>query len=84
MESILPSSECANGGFPNKNGCTCPPGFKGNKCEHGCGSNTFGIDCTGICSMRQTQCRQMMFCTKGFGCNCPAGYRGDDCTTGLE
>ncbi|XP_029343331.1 uncharacterized protein LOC100159980 [Acyrthosiphon pisum] len=81
MESISQPSVCANGGFPNKNGCTCPPGFKGNTCEHGCGPNKFGVDCTGICSMRQTQCRQMMFCTKGFGCNCPAGYRGGDCTT---
>jgi len=27
--------ECLNGGFSDKNGCTCPPGFKGNKCEHG-------------------------------------------------
>lgn len=81
MESISPSSVCANGGFSNKNGCTCPPGFKGNTCEHGCGPNKFGVDCTGICSMRQTQCRQMMFCTKGFGCKCPAGYIGDDCST---
>ncbi|KAL4119661.1 hypothetical protein QTP88_012455 [Uroleucon formosanum] len=81
MVSALPFTECANGGFSSNNGCTCPPGFKGNKCEHGCGPNTYGIDCTGICSIRQTQCRQMMFCTKDFGCNCPAGYRGDDCNT---
>jgi len=33
--SILPSSECLNGGFSDKSGCKCPPGFKGNKCEQG-------------------------------------------------
>jgi len=32
---VVPTSECLNGGFADKNGCTCPPGFKGNKCEHG-------------------------------------------------
>ncbi|KAL5235450.1 hypothetical protein ACI65C_002860 [Semiaphis heraclei] len=80
-KSVSPSSECLNGGFSNKNGCTCPPGFKGDKCEHGCGPNAFGIDCTGMCSMHKTQCRQMMFCTNGFGCKCPAGYRGDNCIT---
>ncbi|CAI6369742.1 unnamed protein product [Macrosiphum euphorbiae] len=73
--------ECLNGGFSDKNGCTCPPGFKGNKCEHGCGPNTFGADCTGMCSIHKTHCRQMMFCTNSFGCKCPAGYTGDDCTT---
>lgn len=79
--SILPSSECLNGGFSDQNGCKCPPGFKGNKCEQGCGPNSFGVDCTGMCSMHQTHCQQMMFCTNGFGCKCPAGYRGDNCTT---
>ncbi|XP_060876579.1 uncharacterized protein LOC132949615 [Metopolophium dirhodum] len=78
---VLPTSECLNGGFADKNGCTCPPGFKGNKCEHGCGPNAFGADCTGMCSIHKTHCRQMMFCTYSFGCKCPAGYRGDDCTT---
>ncbi|CAI6363846.1 unnamed protein product [Macrosiphum euphorbiae] len=73
--------ECLNGGFSDKNGCTCPPGFKGNKCEHGCGPNAFGADCTGMCSIHKTHCRQMMFCTNNFGCKCPAGYTGDDCTT---
>ncbi|XP_001943393.2 uncharacterized protein LOC100166399 [Acyrthosiphon pisum] len=83
-QPVLPTSECLNGGFADKNGCTCPPGFKGNKCEHGCGPNAFGADCTGICSIHKTHCRQMMFCTYSFGCKCPAGYRGYDCTTECE
>ncbi|XP_060851896.1 uncharacterized protein LOC132930188 isoform X2 [Rhopalosiphum padi] len=78
---LIPQSlGCFNGGFANQNRCICPPGFKGNNCEYGCGSNRFGTDCTGMCSIHQTQCRQMIFCTKGFGCKCPAGYSGFNCT----
>lgn len=80
-QSVSPSGMCLNGGFENKNGCTCPPGFKGDKCEHGCGPNAFGGDCAGMCSILQTHCQQMKLCTKGFGCKCPAGYSGDNCTT---
>ncbi|KAF0768457.1 tenascin-like, partial [Aphis craccivora] len=84
QKSISLISQCLNGGFANKTGCTCPPGFKGENCEHGCGPNTFGADCTGICSMYQTQCQQLMFCTKGFGCKCPAGYNGKECNKGIK
>ncbi|XP_026805156.1 tenascin-like [Rhopalosiphum maidis] len=74
------SSECLNGGVPSRNGCTCPTGFKGKNCEHGCGPNKFGADCTGICSIHQSHCRQMKICTTEFGCKCPTGYSGPHCT----
>lgn len=35
---ILESSSsllCLNGGFTHKNQCICPPGFKGDNCDHG-------------------------------------------------
>lgn len=34
--------------------------------------------------MHQTQCQQMIFCTKGFGCKCPAGYSGRECNKGIK
>ncbi|VVC42009.1 EGF-like, conserved site,EGF-like domain [Cinara cedri] len=80
-QSSSSSLACLNGGIVYKDTCLCPPGFKGNKCDYACGPNTFGADCSGMCSMHQTQCQQKKLCTNSFGCTCPAGYTGKYCET---
>jgi len=78
---------CLNGGyFTEFSKCVCPPGFKGQFCETGCGLNTYGSDCKGVCSMRADKmCREMLMCTS-YGCTCPPGLTGlhcnKDCTLG--
>uniref|UniRef100_A0A2S2QAU1 Angiopoietin-1 receptor n=2 Tax=Sipha flava TaxID=143950 RepID=A0A2S2QAU1_9HEMI len=59
--------------------CICPPGFKGKLCEIGCGSNTYGADCTSHCSFYKSGCKGMYLCTSSFGCTCPAGLTGPLC-----
>ncbi|KAE9526207.1 hypothetical protein AGLY_013838 [Aphis glycines] len=78
---------CLNGGyFTELEKCICLPGFKGQFCETGCGLNSYGSDCKGVCSIRADKmCRGMLMCTS-LGCTCPAGLTGPlcniDCTLG--
>ncbi|XP_008186132.1 uncharacterized protein LOC100169299 [Acyrthosiphon pisum] len=79
---------CLNGGYSIKQSskCICPPGFKGQFCETGCGVNSYGSDCKGVCSIwSDKMCRGMFMCTS-YGCTCPAGLTGpscnEDCTMG--
>ncbi|CAI6359203.1 unnamed protein product [Macrosiphum euphorbiae] len=79
---------CLNGGYFIKQSskCVCPPGFKGQFCETGCGGNSYGSDCKGVCSLQSDKmCRGMFMCTS-YGCTCPAGLTGpscdEDCTMG--
>ncbi|XP_060843558.1 uncharacterized protein LOC132923516 isoform X2 [Rhopalosiphum padi] len=78
---------CLNGGhFTELSNCICPPGFKGQFCETGCGLNSYGSDCKGVCSIRADKmCRGMLMCTS-YGCTCPPGLTGPwcnkDCTLG--
>ncbi|XP_060843561.1 uncharacterized protein LOC132923516 isoform X3 [Rhopalosiphum padi] len=84
FESLNP---CLNGGYFTKfSKCVCPPGFKGQFCETGCGLNSYGSDCKGVCSITTDKmCRGMLMCTS-YGCTCPPGLTGPlcnkDCTLG--
>ncbi|XP_060872332.1 LOW QUALITY PROTEIN: uncharacterized protein LOC132946372 [Metopolophium dirhodum] len=72
---------CLNGGYiiEQSSKCICPPGFKGQFCETGCGVNSYGSDCKGVCSMQYDKmCRGMFMCTS-YGCTCPAGLTGPSC-----
>ncbi|CAI6352820.1 unnamed protein product [Macrosiphum euphorbiae] len=78
---------CLNGGYiiNQSSKCVCPPGFKGKFCETGCGVNSFGSDCKGVCSIQTDMCRGMFMCTS-YGCTCTPGLTGpscnEDCTMG--
>ncbi|CAI6354595.1 unnamed protein product [Macrosiphum euphorbiae] len=79
---------CLNGGYIIKESskCVCPPGFNGQFCETGCGVNSYGSDCKGVCSIQSNRmCRGMLMCTS-YGCTCPVGLTGlscdEDCTMG--
>lgn len=48
-----------------------------------CGRNTYGSNCSRICSLDYTEeCRGMYFCTYGYGCACPTGLTGPLCDKG--
>lgn len=48
-----------------------------------CGPNTYGADCSGICSLDYMDaCRKMYFCTNGYGCTCSVGLTGPLCDKG--
>ncbi|XP_067014471.2 uncharacterized protein [Anabrus simplex] len=87
-ESDVHCPKCANGGIcePTRNICLCPPGFVGTTCEHGCGRNLYGLDCSGLCSATWSGCRGMELCNPYVGCLCAPGYYGpqcmDDCPVG--
>ncbi|KAL4084644.1 hypothetical protein QTP88_027571 [Uroleucon formosanum] len=83
------TKSCLNGGFMHSTRltCVCPPGFKGQFCEIGCGSNYYGADCKGVCSMHNNEmCRGLLMCTQSYGCTCPPGLTGlfcdEDCIPG--
>ncbi|KAL4085361.1 hypothetical protein QTP88_027220 [Uroleucon formosanum] len=83
--SIAKSSDhqasCLNGGYNiwQSSKCVCPPGFKGDFCETGCGANSYGSDCKGVCSIQADKmCRGMFMCTS-YGCTCPVGLTGPSC-----
>ncbi|VVC28416.1 Fibronectin type III,EGF-like, conserved site,Immunoglobulin-like fold [Cinara cedri] len=71
---------CLNGGLKIKNSkCVCPPGFKGEFCETGCGQNLYGSNCTDVCSfLKNKHCRGLLMCTN-YGCTCPVGLTGPLC-----
>ncbi|XP_060872331.1 uncharacterized protein LOC132946371 [Metopolophium dirhodum] len=89
VEPSIYQGPCLNGGYyiiTESSKCVCPPGFKGKFCETGCGVNSYGSDCKGVCSMQYDKmCRGMFMCTS-YGCTCPTGLTGplcnEDCTMG--
>lgn len=49
----------------------------------GCGMNSYGADCNGVCSINGKQmCRGMLMCTN-YGCTCPVGLTGPLCDQGI-
>jgi len=56
--------------------------FDRNLIISGCGLNSYGSDCKGVCSMRADKmCRGMLMCTS-YGCTCPTGLTGPQCNEG--
>ncbi|XP_025409390.1 tyrosine-protein kinase receptor Tie-2-like [Sipha flava] len=79
------TSDCLHGGYKlyPLSRCICPPGFTGPICETGCGPNSYGADCKGICSLHDRMCRGMLMCTT-YGCTCPVGLTGPWCNQDCE
>uniref|UniRef100_A0A8D8YJH1 Tyrosine-protein kinase receptor Tie-1 n=1 Tax=Cacopsylla melanoneura TaxID=428564 RepID=A0A8D8YJH1_9HEMI len=77
---------CLNGGFPDqyKETCVCPPGFTGDSCELACGRNSYGHECSNLCSATDTECKGIILCTPSYGCSCAPGYYGDKCLQQCE
>eukprot|EP00102_Acyrthosiphon_pisum_P009933 XP_003248923.2 PREDICTED: multiple epidermal growth factor-like domains protein 6 [Acyrthosiphon pisum] len=44
----------------------------------GCGENSYGSDCKGVCSIQADMCRGIFMCTS-YGCTCPVGLTGPSC-----
>lgn len=43
--------------------------------------NSYGADCSGICSIDDEMCRGMFICTD-YECSCPVGLTGPLCNEG--
>ncbi|XP_066295725.1 uncharacterized protein [Branchiostoma lanceolatum] len=56
-------------------GCLCPPGRHGDKCEHTCAPGTFGLNCSMNC-----KCQNNAACDAVNGsCICAEGQSGEFC-----
>lgn len=85
--SMLESSSVGNNGYVNGTEsssskqhrsyrCTCPPGWRGRRCE------------TTTKSCRDSPCRHGATCeddsVRGYVCRCPPGYNGPDCELQID
>ncbi|XP_078592926.1 uncharacterized protein LOC144871406 [Branchiostoma floridae x Branchiostoma japonicum] len=68
--------DCEYGGTCDRwEGCLCPPGRHGDRCEHTCGSGTFGWNCSMNC-----HCENNARCDPVNGsCICAEGQSGEFC-----
>ncbi|XP_066283033.1 uncharacterized protein [Branchiostoma lanceolatum] len=68
--------DCQYGGTCDRwEGCLCPPGRHGDRCEYICSPGTFGLNCSMSC-----YCQNNASCDLANGsCICTEGYWGDFC-----
>ncbi|KAI8484481.1 Endothelial cell-specific molecule 1 [Branchiostoma belcheri] len=68
--------DCEYGGTCDRwEGCLCPPGRLGDRCQHTCAPGSFGWNCSMTC-----QCQNIAVCDAVNGtCNCSEGQSGEFC-----
>ncbi|KAI8498770.1 Endothelial cell-specific molecule 1 [Branchiostoma belcheri] len=72
---------CLHGAYCDRwDGCVCPNGFRGDRCEHLCEPGSYGLKCERSCS-----CKNGAYCSPSDGtCNCTTGWRGTNCSQPCE
>ncbi|XP_066272580.1 uncharacterized protein [Branchiostoma lanceolatum] len=85
--------DCQYGGTCDRwEGCLCPPGRRGDRCEHPCGHGTFGWNCSKKCNCKNNApcdpvsgsciCAKHHWgelCQYSYLLVCPPGLHGDEC-----
>ncbi|KAI8484468.1 Endothelial cell-specific molecule 1 [Branchiostoma belcheri] len=73
--------DCEYGGTCDRwEGCLCPPGRRGDRCQHTCAPGSFGWNCSMAC-----QCQNNAVCDAVNGtCNCSDGQSGEFCEIGTK
>ncbi|XP_019622009.1 PREDICTED: putative wall-associated receptor kinase-like 11 [Branchiostoma belcheri] len=73
--------DCEYGGTCDRwEGCLCPPGRRGDRCQHTCAPGSFGWNCSMAC-----QCQNNAVCDAVNGtCNCSEGQSGEFCEIGTK
>ncbi|KAI8484535.1 Endothelial cell-specific molecule 1 [Branchiostoma belcheri] len=73
--------DCEYGGTCDRwEGCLCPPGRRGDRCQHTCAPGSFGWNCSMTC-----QCQNNAVCDAVNGtCNCSEGQSGEFCEIGTR
>ncbi|KAI8509476.1 Endothelial cell-specific molecule 1 [Branchiostoma belcheri] len=73
--------DCEYGGTCDRwEGCLCPPGRRGDRCQHTCAPGSFGWNCSMTC-----QCQNNAVCDAVNGtCNCSEGQSGEFCEIGTK
>ncbi|XP_066282419.1 uncharacterized protein [Branchiostoma lanceolatum] len=85
--------DCQYGGTCDMwEGCLCPPGRRGDRCEHPCGPGTFGLNCSRDCNCQNNApcdpvdgsciCARDQWgelCQNSYLLVCPPGLYGDEC-----
>ncbi|XP_078656621.1 uncharacterized protein LOC144902858 [Branchiostoma floridae x Branchiostoma belcheri] len=73
--------DCEYGGTCDRwEGCLCPPGRRGDRCQHTCAPGSFGWNCSMTC-----QCQNNSVCDALNGtCNCSEGQSGEFCEIGTK
>ncbi|XP_035678090.1 proto-oncogene tyrosine-protein kinase receptor Ret-like [Branchiostoma floridae] len=68
--------DCQYGGTCDRwEGCLCPPGRRGDKCEYNCAPGSFGLNCSMSC-----RCQNNASCDPANGtCICAEGQWGELC-----
>ncbi|KAI8509473.1 Endothelial cell-specific molecule 1 [Branchiostoma belcheri] len=73
--------DCEYGGTCDRwEGCLCPPGRRGDRCQHTCAPGSFGWNCSLTC-----HCQNNAVCDAVNGtCNCSEGQSGEFCEIGTR
>ncbi|KAI8484545.1 Endothelial cell-specific molecule 1 [Branchiostoma belcheri] len=73
--------DCEYGGTCDRwEGCLCPPGRRGDRCQHTCAPGSFGWNCSMTC-----HCQNNAVCDAVNGtCNCSEGQSGEFCEIGTK